>query len=102
MATSLPRDRLILLAGLITYGMGQSLLFVIFTPLARELALREWQLGFIIAASNVMLAFSAPWWGRASQRMGRRRVYLVGLGGFAIGYGLLAVGVQVGLMGLLT
>lgn len=102
MANSLPRDRLILLAGLITYGMGQSLLFVIFTPLARELALREWQLGFIIAASNVMLAFSAPWWGRASQRMGRRRVYLVGLGGFAVGYGLLAVGVQVGLMGLLT
>lgn len=102
MAIPMPRDRLILLVGLITYGMGQSLLFVIFTPLARELALAEWQLGFIIAASNVMLAFSAPWWGRISQRLGRRRVFLTGLGGFAIGYGLLAVGVQLGLVGLVT
>lgn len=102
MANAMPRDRLILLVGLITYGMGQSLLFVIFTPLARELGLEEWQLGFIIAASNVMLAFSAPQWGRASQHLGRRRVYLIGLGGFAIGYGLLAVGVQIGLMGIMT
>ncbi|MEZ5564709.1 MAG: MFS transporter [Gammaproteobacteria bacterium] len=102
MAASVPRDRLILLVGLITYGMGQSLLFVIFTPLARQLGLEEWQLGFIIAASNVMLAFSAPRWGRASQRLGRRTVYLIGLTGYAIGYGLLAFGVQLGLMGIVT
>ena len=102
MASALPRDRLILLVGLITYGMGQSLLFVIFAPLARQLGLQEWQLGLIIAASNVMLAFSAPLWGRASQRMGRRKVYLIGLGGFAAGYAALAVGVQVGLNGLIS
>ena len=62
----MPRDRLILLVGLITYGMGQSLLFVIFAPSARQLGIEEWKLGFIIAASNVMLAFSAPRWGRAA------------------------------------
>ena len=72
MANALPRDRLILLVGLITYGMGQSLLFVIFAPLALKLDISTGQLGFIIAASNVMLAFSAPRWGRASQRLGRR------------------------------
>jgi MFS family permease len=82
--------------------MGQSLLFVIFAPLARQLGLSELQLGLIIAASNVMLAFSAPRWGRASQRMGRRTVYLIGLTGFAIGYALLAVGIQLGLMGMIT
>lgn len=102
MASSFPRDRLILLVGLITYGMGQSLLFVIFAPLARQLGLEEWKLGMIIAASNVMLAFSAPRWGRASQRMGRRTVYLIGLGGFAVGYAALAVGVQLGLMNYVT
>ena len=90
MSSSFPRDRLILLAGLITYGMGQSLLFVIFAPLARQLGLDELELGLIIAASNVMLAFSAPRWGRASQRMGRRTVYLIGLAGFAVGYAHLA------------
>jgi MFS family permease len=93
---------LILLVGLITYGMGQSLLFVIFAPLARQLGLVAWQLSLIIAASNLMLAFSAPRWGRASQRLGRRRVYLIGLAGYAVGYALLAVGVQLGLMGLVT
>jgi MFS family permease len=96
------RDKLILLAGLITYGMGQSLLFVIFTPLARQLGLTEWQVGVIIAASNMALAFSAPRWGRASESLGRRRVFLVGLGGFALGYAALALGVQAGLNGLVT
>jgi MFS family permease len=98
----MPRDRLILLVGLITYGMGQSLLFVIFAPIARQLGIEEWQLGFIIAASNVMLAFSAPRWGRASQRLGRRTVYLIGLAGYAVGYALLAFGVQLGLLDVIT
>jgi MFS family permease len=98
----MPRDRLILLVGLITYGMGQSLLFVIFAPIARQLGIEEWQLGFIIAASNVMLAFSAPRWGRASQRLGRRTVYLIGLAGYAVGYALLAFGVQLGLLNVIA
>jgi MFS family permease len=93
------RDRLILLVGLITYGMGQSLLFVIFAPLARNLGLVEWQLGLLVAASNVALAFSAPRWGRASQRIGRRRVFLIGLAGYAVGYAALAFGIQAGLWG---
>lgn len=96
------RDRLILLSGLVTYGMGQSLLFVIFTPLARELGLAEWQLGLVIAASNIALAGSAPRWGRASDRLGRRPVYLIGLGGYALGYAALALGVQAGLSGWIT
>lgn len=96
------RDKLILLVGLITYGMGQSLLFVIFTPLARDLGLAEWQLGFIIAASNMALAVSAPRWGRASEALGRRAVFLIGLVGYAVGYAALALGVQAGLWGWVT
>lgn len=96
------RDRLILLFGLITYGMGQSLLFVIFAPLARTLGLVEWQLGFLVAGSNVALAFSAPRWGRVSQRFGRRPVYLIGLAGYAVGYAALAFGIQAGLWGWVT
>jgi MFS family permease len=98
----MPLDRLILLVGLITYGMGQSLLFVIFTPLARKLGLQDWQVGFLIAGANMALAFSAPWWGAASERLGRRRVFLTGLAGFAAGYAALALGVQAGLAGLVA
>ena len=95
------RDKLVLLTGLVTYGMGQSLLFVIFTPLARALGLVEWQLGAIIAASNVALAVSAPQWGRASDRVGRRTVFLIGLAGYVVGYAMLALGVHAGLSGWL-
>lgn len=102
LVAALPRDRLILLVGLITYGIGQSLLFVIFAPLARRLGLAEWQLGLIIAASNVALAVSAPLWGRASQTLGRKPVYLVGLIGYAVGYAALAFGIKAGLAGLVT
>jgi MFS family permease len=93
------RDKLILFVGLITYGMGQSLLFVIFAPLARDLGLAEWQLGLIVAASNMALALSAPLWGTASQRLGRRPVYLTGLTGYAVGYAALAFAIQAGLWG---
>ncbi|MCC5793677.1 MAG: MFS transporter [Chromatiales bacterium] len=96
------RDKLILLFGLVTYGMGQSLLFIVGAPLSRAVGLSEFQFGMIVAASNVVLAFSAPWWGRRSQSLGRKPVYLVGLGGFALGYGLLALGFQAGLWGLLA
>jgi MFS family permease len=96
------RDKLILLFGLVTYGMGQSLLYVIFGPLARDIGLSEAQFGILIAASNVALVFSAPRWGRASQSMGRKPVFIIGLIGYAVGYAVLAIGLQIGLWGLLA
>jgi len=96
------RDKAILLCGLVTYGMGQSLLYVIFGPLARDIGLSETQFGILIAASNMALVFSAPRWGRASQSMGRKPVFIIGLIGYAVGYAILAFGLQIGLWGLLT
>lgn len=96
------RARLILLFGLVTYGMGQSLLYVIFGPLAREIGLTEWQFGVLIAASNVAIVIFSPLWGRASESMGRKTVYLLGMLGFAVGYAGLAFGVQAGLLGWLA
>lgn len=96
------RARLILLFGLVTYGMGQSLLYVIFGPLAREIGLAEWQFGVLIAASNVAIVICSPLWGRASESMGRKTVYLLGMVGFAVGYAGLAFGIQAGLWGWLA
>ncbi len=98
----MPRDRLVLLFGLIIYGMGQSLLYIVGAPLSREVGLSETLFGIIVSASNVVLAFSAPWWGRRSQTLGRRPVYLAGLAGFALGYGALALGFQAGMWGWVT
>ncbi|MDP6435808.1 MAG: MFS transporter [Gammaproteobacteria bacterium] len=96
------KARTILLAGLITYGIGQSLLYIIFAPLVREIGLPEWQIGVLISASNVAILFSAPLWGKTSDRIGRRTVFVIGLLGYAAGYGGLAFGVQAGIWGVIV
>ncbi|MFQ5633723.1 MAG: MFS transporter [Gammaproteobacteria bacterium] len=96
------KDRAILLFGLVTYGMGQSLLYVIFGPLARDLGLSEWQFGVLISASNVAVVLFAPLWGRASQARGRKAIFIIGLVGYAAGYSLLAFGIQIGLWAIMT
>ena len=96
------KDKAILLFGLVTYGMGQSLLYVIFGPLARDLGLNEWQFGVLISASNVAVVAFSPMWGRASQSRGRKTIFIVGLVGYAIGYSLLAFGIQIGLWAVMT
>jgi MFS family permease len=96
------RDKAILLFGLVTYGIGQSLLYVIFGPLARDLGLSETQFGILISASNVALVIFSPMWGRASQSVGRKKIFIIGLIGYAIGYTFLAFAIQIGLWSLLA
>lgn len=91
-----------MLFGLVTYGMGQSLLYVIFGPLARDLGLSEWQFGALISSSNIAVVAFSPLWGRASQARGRKTIFIVGLVGYAAGYALLAFGIQVGLWAIVT
>jgi MFS family permease len=95
------RDRTILLAGLITYGIGQSLLYIIFLPLGLELGMAAWQIGTVISISNLAILFSAPAWGKTSDSWGRRTVFVVGMVGYGIGYGALAIGIQAGLAGVM-
>ncbi len=92
------KDKLILLTGLITYGVGQTLLIVIFGPMARDLGLSDMQFGALISASNLVIIFSSPRWGLASNDLGRRTVFVIGLLGFAAGYAGFAFGIQAGLL----
>ena len=95
-------DMTVLLCGLITYGIGQTLLYVVLGPIIREIGINEIQYGALISASNVAIVLTAPWWGRTSQRIGRKTVLIIGLLGYAIGYALLAYGVQIGMDGVIT
>ncbi len=95
------KDRLILLTGLITYGVGQTLLIVIFGPMARDLGLTDLQFGALISSSNLVIIFSSPRWGGASNSLGRRLVFVIGLLGFAFGYAGFALGIQAGMWGAL-
>jgi MFS family permease len=61
-------------------GMGQSLLLSILPPLSRELGMQEWKVGAIFALSAGLWVVASPFWGRRSDRIGRKPVILIGLG----------------------
>ena len=94
-------DKIILILGLVIYGTGFSLLYVIFAPLSRSIGLSTNQFGILIAISNVALVFSSYYWGKRSQIVGRKRVFIIGLFSYAIAYAVFAFGIQIGLWRLL-
>ena len=51
---------------LMTLGMGHSLFFAIFPPLARDLGLSEVQASAIFTLSAVLWVLMSPFWGRAA------------------------------------
>ncbi len=96
------RDKAILVAGMVSDRIGMALLFVVFGPLARDLGMSEFQFGVLIASANVTLGFASPYWGRRSQDIGRRPVFVIGLAGYSLGFLLLALILQAGLAGRLA
>lgn len=96
------RSYLLLFAGLVSVGMGQSLMFAILPPVARNLGLSEVQVGVIFAVSGVLWVLSSPFWGRLSDVWGRRPVILVGLLGFASSMAMFGLVVQAALAGWLA
>ncbi|MFL6587278.1 MAG: MFS transporter [Luteimonas sp.] len=66
-------------------------------PVVRLLGLAEWHAGLSVTAAGVLWMLSARRWGRLSDRIGRRRVLLIGLTGYAVVYIAMAVFVDVAL-----
>ncbi|WP_287919336.1 MFS transporter [Comamonas sp.] len=52
-------------------------------PIARKLAISAWQAGAVMSVGGLTLALFARSWGRISDRVGRRKILLLALGGFA-------------------
>ena len=86
----------LLSAGLLCVGAGQSLVFITIPPLARDLGLTEIQIGFIFAASAAAWIILSPYWGALSDRIGRKRVVIIGLLGFAISLYLFSFTISLG------
>ncbi|MFP3943214.1 MAG: MFS transporter [Alphaproteobacteria bacterium] len=70
--------------GLITFAIGQTILFAVLGPIGRLIGLTEIQVGSITSASALTIALVSPFWGRRSTEWGRRRVIVIGL----VAYGL--------------
>ena len=95
-------DKVILIIGLVIYGTGFSLLYIIFAPLSRSIGITTNQFGILIAISNVALDFSSYYWGKKSQTIGRKPVFIIGLFSYAVAYCLFAFGIQIGIWKILA
>jgi len=75
-----------LLAAYMTCTMAMMGFVSVIGPVARLLHLAAWQAGAVITVGGVLWVLLARTWGTASDRLGRRRVLLAGVGGFALSY----------------
>ncbi len=96
------RAFLLLFLCLTSVGMGQSMLFSILPPAARQLGITPFQVSVIFATSASIWVFVSPWWGRRSDVVGRRKIILTGLLGYALSMASLATVIEIGMHGLLT
>ena len=79
----LKTSRRILLASITLTSMGFMALFPILAPLGRETGLSEVQITSIIGASSLTMFLMGPFWGRLSDRVGRKKMIIFGCLGFA-------------------
>lgn len=95
-------DRLLLVAGVTLFAIGQSLNFIIVAPMARATGLTEQQFGLAFTIASLPMIFAAPFWGRRSDVLGRKPVFIMGLVGSGIGTWLLAFTLAQGMAGALS
>ena len=91
-----------LFLSLISIGIGQSMLFAVLPPAARDLGVSPFRVAIIFAVSATIWVFVSPWWGRRSDVVGRRPVILVGLLGYALSMTLVASTLTAAAAGLLA
>jgi MFS family permease len=97
------RSRLVLIGiGVTLFAIGQSLLFTIVSPLARSTGLSEIQFGLVLTLASLPLVVGAPYWGRKSDSVGRKPIFVFGLFGSAIGTALVALALEARLAGWIT
>ncbi|MEM9495349.1 MAG: MFS transporter [Pseudomonadota bacterium] len=92
----------LLLVGAVCGGMGQTIVFSVLPPLAREMGLSNFQVGCIFALSASFWMTFGPRWGRASDARGRKPFILIGVSGFAVSMFAFGGVIKLGLAGLLA
>lgn len=102
MNTRLPPVIWLLSFGLFFVGAGQSVVFLTIPPLGRDLGLSEQQIGAIFGISALAWMIASPIWGTLSDRVGRKKIVIVGLVGCALSLIIFSTVISFGISGLLT
>ncbi len=89
----------LILGCMVTFAMGQTILFTLLGPLGREIGLQEYQVGLITTCSGLAMALIQPVWGRRSDHWGRKAVIVFGLIAYGLTTILFTYFVQIGLWG---
>ena len=92
----------VLLFTLVALGFSFSVLFAVLGPLGREVGLSELQISSVLAASSLTMFLASPVWGRVSDRLGRKRVMIIGLLGYMVGNLLFTSIFKFAMLGLLV
>ncbi|WP_421790203.1 MFS transporter [Hyphobacterium sp.] len=100
---STPSDRRrafrLLFICLMVTGIGNSMLFAILPPLARDLGVAEAWIGGIYTISALLFLIMSPIWGALSDQYGRRPILIFGLAAFALSTLVFAAAALAGQMG---
>lgn len=97
-----PHSFAILLLGLFCMGVGNTVMFAVLPPIGREIGLADFQVGAIFSISAAFWVLLGPFWGRCSDRFGRRPFVLLGIGGYVMSMLLLAGAVKINLAGAIV
>ena len=72
---------------------------VVVGPVTRDVGLPEWAAGLAITVGGIFWVALSRWWGRLSDRKGRRPILVIGFATCAATYLLMALGVDLALAG---
>lgn len=89
----------LLFACLAIVGIGNSMLFAVLPPIARETGMPDWCVSAIFTVSAILWVFTSPIWGRASDTRGRKPMIVLGLSAYAISTASFTLIAAFGLLG---
>jgi len=92
----------LLLVGMFSTGMGQTIIYVVLPPIAREIGLLDFQVGAIFMGSAIFWVFMGSYWGRLSDIYGRRRFILLGIIALSLSTLLLTIFLELSRTGVLS
>ncbi len=93
----------ILFFALMVIGSGNTMLIgAVLPPMTRALQMPDWMAGAVFAFSALLWSLCSPFWGRLSNRKGRRPIAALGLAGYGVSMTLLWMTGLLALSGILT
>jgi MFS family permease len=96
-----PEFIILFLVMLIT-GAGNTALQSVLPAIGRTMQIPDSVIATVFSVSALIWIFSAPYWAKRSDRQGRKKMLLVGTGGFTVSIALVGIWLYVGLSGLVN